>query len=408
MNDLFDHARTLGQRIDAGWQRADVEAQLAGLHARQQRRARRRALAAVAAAAAVVAGLATMRVPSQHTPASMPRATAGAADTIARATTDVVAPLAPEHAIAPIVSPSTPAADEPALSPSPDGVNLTASGALSLGDGSVVTPLGKDSRLLARQVSETDVVVALTGGGARFDVPVRPARRFRAELGTLALETRGAAFRVRLARAQVEVIAERGEVSVRRGAQRQVVAAGEARTFATAARVDTAPLAPVTAEPPMPPAPASTWREAAARADYAAAWLAFAQISAPLERMEDLLLAGDVGRLSGHPEAAVLQLTRAVERHPEDPRAPLAAFTLGRVQLEDMGAPRDAALAFARARSLAPDGPLAEDALAREVEAWSRAGETETARSLARTYTARYPRGHRLRAVLRFGGLEQP
>jgi transmembrane sensor len=124
--------------------------------------------------------------------------------------------------------------------------------------------------------------------------------------------------------------------------------------------------------------------------------------------MEDLLLAGDVARLSGHADAAVAQLSRAMARHPDDPRAPLAAFTLGRVQLEDLGSPREAAHAFARARELAPGGPLAEDALAREVEAWSRAGETETARARALAYTRRYPDGHRTHAVRRFGGLEGP
>src|SRR2546430_2117926 len=81
------------------------------------------------------------------------------------------------------------------------------------------------------------------------------------------------------------------------------------------------------------------------------------------------------------------------------PRAPLAAFSLGRVHLEKVGAPRDAAQAFARARELAPDGPLAEGALAREVEAWARAGETEVARQRALSYARRYPGGRRARAV---------
>jgi transmembrane sensor len=124
--------------------------------------------------------------------------------------------------------------------------------------------------------------------------------------------------------------------------------------------------------------------------------------------MEDLQLAADVARLSGHAGAAVAPLVRALERHADDPRAPLVAFTLGRVHLEDLGAPRDAALAFARARTLAPDGPLAEDALAREVEAWSRAGDTGTARVQALIYTQRYPQGRRVHAVRRFGGLESP
>ena len=46
--------------------------------------------------------------------------------------------------------------------------------------------------------------------------------------------------------------------------------------------------------------------------------------------------------------------------------------------------------------------------LAREVEAWSRAGETEAARERALTYTRRYPQGHRAHAVRRFGMLEGP
>jgi transmembrane sensor len=283
-----------------------------------------------------------------------------------------------------------------------------APGVLSLGDGSVVTPLGPGSRLLARRVSETDVVVALAGGGARFDVPERKARRFRAELGALAVETHGAAFRVQLGRrqGQVEVAAERGEVSARVGQEAHIVVAGQTRAFSIAARDDAAPAD--RGEPPAPPAPPSSWRDDAARGDYAAAWTALGALRALPDSMEDLQLAADVARLSGHAVAAVAPLARALELHADDPRAPLVAFTLGRVHLEDLGAPRDAALAFARARTLAPDGPLAEDALAREVEAWSRAGETGTARTQALIYTQRYPQGRRAHAVRRFGGLESP
>lgn len=279
------------------------------------------------------------------------------------------------------------------------------------------------ARLHARRVSDTDVVVALVGSGARFDVPERKARRFRAELGALALETHGAAFHVHVGRHQVEVAAERGEVSVRvgQGAQdAQRIAAGDTRAFPIAApdrdpkdaadaAVDrAADVAAVDRGEPQPAPPLPNWRDAATRGDYPAAWAAFGALRAPLDGMEDLLLAGDVARLSGHAGAAVAPLTRAVALHPDDPRAPLAAFTLGRVHLEDLGAPRDAALAFARARTLAPDGPLAEDALAREVEAWSRAGETETARARAVAYIQRYPQGRRVHAVRRFGGLERP
>ena len=407
MNDRLEQARRLGRRIDAGWQPADIEAQLARLHARRGRRARRWAAGAQLVAAAITAailagvtGVTRVRTPARaDSPEPRPAA---------------VHPAPPAPAVAAPAVRSAPAVEAPAPAP----------GTLSLGDGSVVTPLGKDSRLLARRVSETDVVVALAGGGARFEVPERKARRFRAELGALALETHGAAFRVQVGRRQVEVVAERGEVSARMGPEAHVVAAGETRAFSIAiagagasagtgagaiagageAREDAAMAGrePAATEPPI------SWREAAGRGDYAAAWAALAALRSPVDGMEDLLLAGDVARLSGHPGAAVAPLTRAAELHAEDPRAPLAAFTLGRVHLEDLGAPRDAALAFARARLLAPDGPLAEDALAREVEAWSRAGETETARARALTYTRRYPQGRRVHAVRRFGGLESP
>lgn len=386
MNDRLEQARRLGRRIGAGWQREDIEAQLARVHA-TRRRARRRALAAplaVAIAAGIVVGLHTRReVPIQVPVLAEPELVAERSHEEAAV---VVAP-------APVVEPPAP----------PSGV-------LSLGDGSVVTPLGKDSRLLARQVSETEVVVALAGGGAHFDVPERRARRFRAELGALALETHGAAFRVQIARRQVEVASERGEVSARWGRERRVVGPGEIRTFPVAAHEEVAPAARGDRAEPAPvpaPEPTTTWRDDAGRGDYQAAWAALAGAPATAS-MADLLLAGDVARMSGHPEAAVAALARALALHPEDPRAPLAAFTLGRVHLEDLGAPRDAALAFARALELAPDGPLAEDALAREVEAWSRGGETEAARARARAYLQRYPQGRRAQAVRRFGGLEGP
>jgi transmembrane sensor len=118
----------------------------------------------------------------------------------------------------------------------------------------------------------------------------------------------------------------------------------------------------------------------------------------------DLLLAADAARLSGHPAEAVPYLERILRGHTRDPRAGLAAFTLGRVLLDELGRPREAIDAFARARSAG--GPLAEDALAREVEAVSRAGDVARCRELALLYHQLYPNGRRAKAVSRFGGLD--
>jgi transmembrane sensor len=119
-----------------------------------------------------------------------------------------------------------------------------------------------------------------------------------------------------------------------------------------------------------------------------------------------LLLAADVMRLSHHASEAVAPLRRVVRDHAADPRASLAAFTLGRVLLDDLGRPREAAEAFADAIRLAPDGPLYEDAIARKVEALSRSGDTTAAHELAGDYLRRFPDGRRARSVRKLGGIE--
>ena len=69
--------------------------------------------------------------------------------------------------------------------------------------------------------------------------------------------------------------------------------------------------------------------------------------------------------------------------------------TLGRPPLGELGRPVGAALAVARARALAPEVPLAEDALAREAEAWARAKQLDLARARATEYLRAYPGGRR-------------
>jgi transmembrane sensor len=120
--------------------------------------------------------------------------------------------------------------------------------------------------------------------------------------------------------------------------------------------------------------------------------------------VDDLMLWADVTRLVGHPGEAVAPLERVLAEHVDDRRAPLAAFALGRTLLRDLDRPRAAAEAFRRALDLAPDGTLAEDALAREIEAWSRAGDTRRARERARRYLERYPEGRWRDQVKKLGG----
>jgi transmembrane sensor len=122
--------------------------------------------------------------------------------------------------------------------------------------------------------------------------------------------------------------------------------------------------------------------------------------------VQELLLAADAARLSGHPAQAEPFLRRVMERHASDPRASLAAFTLGGVLMNQLGRPREAEAAYARARALSLSDALAQDAVARQVEAAHRAGDTTRARKLALQYLDRYPNGRRVNAVRRFGGLQ--
>jgi transmembrane sensor len=151
-----------------------------------------------------------------------------------------------------------------------------------------------------------------------------------------------------------------------------------------------------------------SWRTLAQDGDYTAAYSRMQADRSGSVRDEpgDLLLAADVARLGGHPNMAIAPLQQVIEKHSSDSRAPLAAFTLGRTLLDQLGRPREAAAAFAKARKLEPHGAMAQDALAREVESWSRAGEASLARERAEQYVSSYPKGRRLGAVKRLGGLD--
>jgi transmembrane sensor len=150
----------------------------------------------------------------------------------------------------------------------------------------------------------------------------------------------------------------------------------------------------------------STWREPAEQGDFERAYALLEKTERPVANdVEELLLAADSARLSGHAEASLPFLRRVVTDHAQDSRAPLAAFTLGGVLMQQLGQPREAEAAYARARELSLNASLAEDALARQVEAAHRAGDTAHARVLATEYLERYPKGRRVNAVRRFGSI---
>jgi len=303
---------------------------------------------------------------------------------------------------------------------------------LHLDDGSTVTARSADARVEPVAVGPQAVVVRLTAGTALFTVTPNPGRAFRVQAGNVTVTVVGTVFQVGLTPGGVRVVVERGRVRVAWPSAERELGAGEEVVVDERAVPPPLPPAasagalepsaslgdgnphqpagdvPSRAAASAPATPAASWRTLAEDGEFARAYarLTAEGSSAVRDEPGDLLLAADVARLGGHPEQAVAHLERVIATHSSDSRAPLAAFTLGRTLLDQLGRPREAAEAFATARRLDPRGALSQDALAREVEGWSRAGEAGIARERAEEYGARYPKGRRLSVVRRLGGLD--
>ncbi len=107
---------------------------------------------------------------------------------------------------------------------------------------------------------------------------------------------------------------------------------------------------------------------------------------------QDRLRDADRLRAAGQLEDAARVLSSIADDPSAGSERALAAFTLGRLELDRRGRPREAADAFARAIELGLRAPLLEDARARRVQALSRI-DREAARRAADDYLAHHPDG---------------
>ncbi len=295
-------------------------------------------------------------------------------------------------------------------------------------DGSSVQLLDETSELAVESVSSKHVEVALESGRGFFDVTPDPGRAFVVHAGPVTVRVLGTAFRVARANERVLVEVTRGRVQVTWEGGQRLLEAGHSAWLppkansggaqpqiqgsaqpAEAPSVSASPE-PTPAERPKAASKAThqvQFRRLAQQGDYSGAYAVLKErpdVVGP--SAADLMLAADAARLSGHPAAAVPYLQRVIQNHKSDSRAPLAAFTLGRILLNQLGRPAEAARAFQTTQRLAPGGALAEDALARQIEAHARAGAKARAQALAKEYLKRYPAGRRRDAVRQHGGLE--
>ena len=296
-------------------------------------------------------------------------------------------------------------------------------------DGSSVQLRDARSELVVGAASPSAVEVSLRAGSAEFEITPNPRRRFIVHAGEADISVLGTHFRVTREAPRVKVEVTRGRVEVRfEGGARQLTA-GESNWFppsdaalvnheapASSSAPSAANMVPSAANAASTLAPGTGSDSAASRRRFLdhAAHRQYAAAYSLLERSpevlgnsaEDLMLAADAARYSGHPNQATHFLERMTREHAQDSVAPLAAFTLGRIYLSQLGQPAKAADAFALARRLSPAGSLAEDALAREAEAAERSGQHARARTLAEEYTRRFPSGRRSDSVRKSVGLE--
>jgi len=279
---------------------------------------------------------------------------------------------------------------------------LQSAATIRFADGSTAVPAGQGAQVQIDEQSATRVALRLNGA-ARFDVVPDRARSFEVRAGQVLVRVLGTAFSVDGRGPRTRVAVERGRVEVSWPGGSAILQPGDAGSFP---REPAQPAEPDALEARRSEEARTTggWRGAARRGEYGKA---YAQLEAghdPGDEQQpgDLMLAADVARLSGHPQAAIAPLRALCERFSRDKRAPVAAFTLGRVLLDELERAEEAARAFARARELWPAGPLAEDALAREAEAWSRAGNAPRARAAARRYAQRFPDGRHRASMPRF------
>ena len=291
------------------------------------------------------------------------------------------------------------------------------------GDGSSVRLLDAHSELDVGAASPSAVEVSLRAGSAEFEITPNPKRRFIVHAGAAEISVLGTQFRVLREARRVKVEVTRGRVEVRYVGGTRQLTPGESNWFpppeAVTEAQEPAALAPVptvgSAGVPVPGLIGANVEGMSSRRRFLdhTAHKQYAAAYSLLERSpevvggsaEDLMLAADAARFSGHPQQATRFLERMTREHAQDSVAPLAAFTLGRIYLSQLGQPARAADAFALSLRLAPSGSLAEDALAREAEAAELARQHERARGLAGEYARRFPSGRRLDGVRKSLGL---
>ncbi len=259
--------------------------------------------------------------------------------------------------------------------PGPTAAGFGVSESHGLADGTRLD-LSADARVDVKSDTRKSIQVAQSAGFVRYTVPPLPGRTFVVMAQGVQVQVKGTVFVVGVEAGKVSVKVERGLVHV--AAASGDVELGVGDELSTSAD-ETTPPNGVDAEASPPANALPSIRAAGAGAG-------------PFLSADALLGRADGERRSGDLAAAATTLRSVVARYPNDARVPLAWFTLGKVE-RALDHPSASALAFRTSFSLAPEGPLSEDALAEQAAAWAAASDPAAARAAAGHYLQRFPNG---------------
>jgi transmembrane sensor len=272
-------------------------------------------------------------------------------------------------------------------------------------DGSAID-LADGTRLQVLTNESDRFALLLLRGRARFDVHPGGPRRWEIETPRATVEVVGTAFTVESDDRRVVVAVERGVVMVRG----ERVPGRVARLVAgDRIEIDDAPARDAHAATPPAIAPptknASTNRPAPSKPSPRVAAAdplrppPGARPTSDSKKLAAILGSVEQRRASGDAAGAAELLESALATTRDDPSLGLAEFTLGRLYLEDLGAPDRAAAAVARMIALGSPHALLEDAYARRIEALVRALRIDDARAALDEYDRLYPHGLRRTAL---------
>lgn len=285
----------------------------------------------------------------------------------------------------------------------PDGAATRSFGAVTFADGSSVTgsprPELLGNGLLGVRVRQSSGVVTYDTPATRHWTVVAPGVTVSFLDASVSVDRRSDRTIVSVSRGEAELHGPRiasGVARLQAGMLLSVFDVEGAPSTPTAlASLDDEASASTGSSPPPPDARRPRWRQLEAEGQHVSAYLALGpggiQGAARSASLDELFALADVARLSAHPSEAVGPLQSIVSDHASDSRAALAAFTLGRVELDDLGDPRAAAAAFQRAIELHLPGGLDGDARVRLVEALAKSGDRTGARTAYDAARANHP-----------------